>query len=114
MVLEEELQRLRRENKRLTEMLTHLCDSYMVLQKQLTQLMNTNLEQEQLESRKRKAESECCTNKFGVVNNNNNNNGECSSITEDSFKRYKDFSSSPKVQKVLVKTEASNNSLVSY
>ncbi|BAT82440.1 hypothetical protein LR48_Vigan07g249300 [Vigna angularis] len=108
MVLEEELQRLRRENKRLTEMLTDLCDSYMVLQKQLTQLKNTNFEQDQLESRKRKAESECCTNKFGVVNNNN---VECSSITEDSFKRYKDFSSSPKVSKVLVKTEASNNSL---
>jgi len=82
----------------------------MVLQKQLTQLINTNFEQDQLESRKRKAESECCTNRFGVVNNNN---GECSSITEDSFKRYKDFNSSPKVSKVLVKTEASNNSLVS-
>ncbi|KAL9330790.1 hypothetical protein ACSQ67_000400 [Phaseolus vulgaris] len=107
-VLVEELRRLSGENKRLTEMLTQLCDNYMVLQKQLTQLINTNFEQDQLESRKRKAESECCTNRFGVVNNNN---GECSSITEDSFKRYKDFNSSPKVSKVLVKTEASNNSL---
>jgi len=105
-VLVEELRRLSCENRRLTETLTHLCDNYMVLQKQFTQLINTNFEQDQLESRKRKAETECCTNRFGV-------NGECSSITEDSFKKYKDFNSSPKVSKVLVKTEASNNSLVS-
>ncbi|CAJ1972395.1 unnamed protein product [Sphenostylis stenocarpa] len=107
-VLVEELRRLSCENKRLTEMLTHLCDNYMALQKQLTQLINTNFEHDPVESRKRKAEGECCTNKFGVVNNSN---GDSSSITEDSLKRYKDFNSSPKVSKVLVKTEASNNSL---
>ncbi|RZB68450.1 putative WRKY transcription factor 40 isoform B [Glycine soja] len=89
-------------------MLTHLCENYKALQKQLSQLINTNFEQlDPIESRKRKAESDqWCTNKFIGVNN-----AECSSITEDSFRKYKDFNSSPKVSKVLVKTEASNNSL---
>ncbi|KAL2963565.1 hypothetical protein AAZX31_17G208600 [Glycine max] len=109
--LVEELRRLSCENKRLT----HLCENYMALQKQLSQLINTNFDQ-QLDypiesSRKRKAaeSDQCCTNKFVGVSNNN---AECSSIiTEDSFKKYKDFNSSPKVSKFLVKTEASNNSL---
>ncbi|TKY58051.1 WRKY transcription factor 40 [Spatholobus suberectus] len=108
-VLVEELRRLSCENKRLTEMLTHLCENYMALQKQLSQLINKNSEQDPTESRKRKAaESDCCTNKLGV---RGNVNAESSDITEESFKKYKDFNSSPKVSKVLVKTEASNNSL---
>ncbi|RDX58136.1 putative WRKY transcription factor 40, partial [Mucuna pruriens] len=111
-VLVEELRRLSGENKRLTEMLTHLCGNFIALQKRLGQLMDANFEQDPTESRKRKAESENCSNKFGIRGNVNVNvNADCSIITEESFKKYKDFNSSPKVSKVLVKTEASNNSL---
>ncbi|XP_020206663.1 probable WRKY transcription factor 40 [Cajanus cajan] len=96
-VLLQELRRLSCENKRLTHILTQLCDNYMALQNQLNQLINnTDFEQDPIESRKRKLAHESCTIKF---------NAECSSIT------HKDFNSSPKVSKVLVKTEASNNSL---
>ncbi|KAK7383398.1 hypothetical protein VNO78_29077 [Psophocarpus tetragonolobus] len=103
--LVEELRRLSCENKRLNRMLTHLCESYMVLQKQLSQFINTNNNsdhhhQDPLDqSRKRK------------VSDSDKYNAECSSITEDSLKKHKDFNFSPKVSKVLVKTEASNNSL---
>ncbi|KAK7311041.1 hypothetical protein RJT34_08913 [Clitoria ternatea] len=111
-VLVEELHRLNCENKRLTKTLTHMWEYYQALQKQLSQLMNTNFEQHLIQSRKRKfQESEICANKFGF---RDNINAECSSITkEESFKEYKDISlaSAPKISKVLVKTEASNTSL---
>ncbi|KAL2317982.1 hypothetical protein Fmac_031858 [Flemingia macrophylla] len=84
-VLVQELHRLSCENKRLTNLLTHLCDNYMALQKQFNQLIDTNSDQD---SRKRKLPHECSANKFNDLN-----------------------SSSPKVSKVLVKTQASNNSL---
>ncbi|XP_027331288.1 probable WRKY transcription factor 40 [Abrus precatorius] len=107
--LADELRRLSRENKRLTETLTHMFENYQTLQKQLCQSINSNFEQDPTQSRKRKAESENCTNKSGIRCNINT---QCSTITEEeSFKRYKDITSSPKVTKVLVKTEASNTSL---
>ncbi|XP_061354320.1 probable WRKY transcription factor 40 [Gastrolobium bilobum] len=111
--LVEELHRLNCENKRLTEKLTHLCESYQAMQKQLSKLMNTNFEQDPTQSRKRKAdETESCINMFCVRGNINT---ECSSTINDedsSFKRHKDnIITSPKFSKVLVKTEASNTSL---
>ncbi|KAK7321545.1 hypothetical protein VNO77_32302 [Canavalia gladiata] len=109
-VLVEELRRLSGENKRLTETLTNMCENYQDLQKQLRQLMNTNFEQDLTQSKKRKTESENCANKFGIRGMINNT--ECSSITEEeSFKKYRDITSSPKLSKVLAKTEASNTSL---
>lgn len=105
----EELQRLTRENKRLTERLNHMFNNYLTLQKHLTQFQ-TNFEEEltTTPSLKRKlAESnENCFNLFGT-NNSSGYAHECSTTTEDEpFKR-------PKVSKVLVRTDASDTSLVS-
>ena len=98
-------------------MLTHVCENYRAMQKHLSQLMNTDSERDPItQSRKRKAESENCTSMLGFSGRNNNiSTHECSTSTEEeSFKRPKDMIISPnKVSKVLVKTDASDNSLVS-
>lgn len=106
----EELRRLSSENKRLTETLNHLCESYVALQKHLSefsQLRNANFDKEgtcAVPSLKRKPESENCVNLFGT---------ECNTITEEeTFKRPK-HSTEPKVSKVLTRTDASDTGLVS-
>lgn len=106
----EELHRLSCENKRLNETLTNMCENYETMQKQLNQLMNQNFENQTQQSRKRKAESESCINMFGIINNN-----DCSTVSDEEsiIKRPCRDISSPKAYKVLVKTEASSNSLVS-
>ncbi|KAJ1413115.1 WRKY domain [Sesbania bispinosa] len=110
-VLVEELQRLSCENKRLTETLNHMYENYLVLQKHLSQfnnqMRNTDFEKELAATPsvalKRKVENENCMNLFGV--------SECSTTTEEeTFKRPK-HNTSPKVSKVLVRTEASDTSL---
>ncbi|KAH0645256.1 hypothetical protein KY284_033140 [Solanum tuberosum] len=68
--LDEELIRMREENKKLVTMLTNLCENYNSLQTHLIELLqkysthneedNSNL----LLPRKRKAEEECCVNNF--------------------------------------------------
>ncbi|XP_020237885.1 probable WRKY transcription factor 40 [Cajanus cajan] len=110
-VLVEELQRLNSENKRLTETLNHVCENYVALQKHLSefsQLRNTDVDKEATPSLKRKVESDNnCVNLFGI-----NAYTECSTTTEEeSFKRAKHNSTSPKVYKVSVRTDASDTSL---
>lgn len=84
-----------------------MCENYKAMQKNLSQLMNTNFEKDPTQSRKRKPESENWINMFGSIR-------DCNTIIEDeSLKRSMDITT-PKVSKVLVKTEASNNSLVSF
>lgn len=109
----EELHRLSCENKRLNETLNNMSENYEAMQKQLSQLMNKNLDYTTQQSRKRKAESESCINMFGFKGNINST--ECSTISDEEsiFKRSRDIAS-PKGYQVLVKTEASNNSLVSF
>ncbi|WJX09730.1 hypothetical protein P8452_00533 [Trifolium repens] len=108
-ILVEELHRLNCENKRLSETLSNMCENYEAMQKQLNELMNQNCEHQTQESRKRKAESENCNNMFGT---NRGINNECSTTDEESLiKRPCRDISSPKSYKVLVKTEASSNSL---
>lgn len=107
-VLVEELERLSSENKRLTEKLNHMCDNYNALRKHLSQFSHTKCENELVSSisRKRKAESvENCINQFGYAI------AECSTITteEETFKHNNIIS--PKVSKVLVRTDASNTGL---
>ncbi|KAJ1381475.1 hypothetical protein SESBI_45129, partial [Sesbania bispinosa] len=107
-VLVEELHRLSCENKKLSETLSHMCENYQAMQKQLTQLINKNFEHP---TRKRKAEGEnCSVNMIGIRGNINT---ECSTITitEDEPLIKRPNITSPKVSKVLVKTEASNTSL---
>ncbi|CAJ2675099.1 unnamed protein product [Trifolium pratense] len=113
-IMVEELHRLNCENKRLSETLSNMCENYEAMQKQLNQLMNQNCEtQTHEESRKRKAESEDCNNMFGTIKGINVINNECSTTTDEEslIKRPCREISSPKAYKVLVKTEASSNSL---
>jgi len=109
-VLVEEVERLNSENKRLTEKLNRMCDNYIALRKHLSQFSHTNFENELVSPIpwKRKAESvENCINQFGYPM------AESSTITteEESFKHNN--MTSPRVSKVLVRTDASNTSLVS-
>ncbi|XP_055820606.1 probable WRKY transcription factor 40 [Solanum dulcamara] len=68
--LDEELIRIREENKKLATMLTTLCENYNSLQTHIIELQqkySTHNEEDNsklLLSRKRKAEEECCVNNF--------------------------------------------------
>lgn len=112
-VMVEELQRLTRENKRLTERLNHMFSNYLSLQKHLTQFQ-TNFEEELATTpslkRKLTESNENCLNLFST-NISSSYAHECSTTTEDeTFKRSK-HNSSPKVSKVLVATDAKDTSL---
>lgn len=107
----EEMSRVSAENKKLTEMLTVMCENYNALRSQLTDYMSKNLhEKEHTSTRKRKYESS---------NNNNNNvtgiygNSESSSTDDESCKKTKEEIIKPKISRVYVKTEASDTRLVS-
>ncbi|KAJ6732236.1 WRKY TRANSCRIPTION FACTOR 36-RELATED [Salix purpurea] len=89
-VLVEELTRISGENKKLTEMLSAVCQNYIVLEKQLADLMSKNSEKElstPLLSRKRTAGSEDYSN---VINGIGGGNAESSSLDEESSKRPKE------------------------
>ncbi|XVF24664.1 hypothetical protein REPUB_Repub13aG0146700 [Reevesia pubescens] len=108
--LVEELNRLSVENKKLTEMLTEMCESYSALQSQLMDLMSKNAEKELSPSKKRKSDSS---------NNNNDNNfgiiignSESSSTDEESCKKPREEIIKAKISRVYVRTEASDTSLV--
>ncbi|XP_058781062.1 probable WRKY transcription factor 40 [Vicia villosa] len=89
-VLVEELERLSNENKKLTERLNLMCDNYIALQKHLNEFKN---HESVITPRKRKVE--CIEN--------------CTTTTkEETFQQH---NSSPKISKVLVRTDASNPSL---
>lgn len=65
--MDEELIRMKEENKKLTTMLTTLCENYNYLQTHLIELLqkhNSEEENSKLLSRKRKAEDDhyCCAN----------------------------------------------------
>ncbi|GMJ15837.1 WRKY DNA-binding protein 40 [Hibiscus trionum] len=87
-VLVEELNRVSAENKKLTEMLTVLCEQYYALQHRFNELMSNN-------SKKRKAECEAYTK----------NLIESSSSDEESSKK-------PKISRVHVRTNPSDTSLI--
>lgn len=107
----EELKRVSAENKKLTEMLTVMCENYTELRSQL--LEHTSKSNGVENTRKRKAESS---------NNGNNNNADVlnlgpsessSSDEESSKKRREEEHSKAKISRVCVRTEASDTSLVS-
>uniref|UniRef100_A0A5B7AAG3 WRKY domain-containing protein n=1 Tax=Davidia involucrata TaxID=16924 RepID=A0A5B7AAG3_DAVIN len=105
--LVEELKRVSAENKKLTEMLTVLCENYNTLRSQLMDYMSKNPGTELSASKKRKAESI-------ITNNNNGTNGhsESSSSDEDSCKKPREEHIKAKISRVYVRTEASDTSLV--
>ncbi|KAL0016524.1 hypothetical protein SO802_003593 [Lithocarpus litseifolius] len=107
-LLVEELHRMSSENKRLTEMLVHVCENYNALQSHLKDLVKSkHTEQESMNSRKRKADSDYHGNMIGI-----NGNNECSSSDEESRKRPKEETIKTKVKRFCVRSsDTSNNSL---
>lgn len=107
--LVEEMNRVSAENKKLTEMLTVMCENYNALRGQLTEYMSKNSEKELIsESRKRKSESSNTNNVNGV-----RGNSESSSTDEElPSKKPKEETIKAKISKAYVRTEASDSSLV--
>ncbi|KAK8509359.1 hypothetical protein V6N13_062409 [Hibiscus sabdariffa] len=109
-VLVEELNRVSAENKKLTEMLTVLCEQYYALQHQFNELVNNNSKTEaaKISSKKRKAvcEDYGTNNLIGFSGNT-----ESSSSDEDSSKQPKDCLK-PKISMVHVRTNPSDTSLI--
>ncbi|OIT34213.1 PREDICTED: probable WRKY transcription factor 40 [Nicotiana attenuata] len=115
----EELNRVSSENKKLTEMLTVVCENYNALRNQLMEYMNNQnngVVDDSAGSRKRKAEN------ISNPNNNNKNNNldivcgrssESSSSDEESCcKKPREEDIKTKVSVVSMKTEASDTSLI--
>lgn len=121
--LVEELNRVNAENKKLTEMLTVMCENYNALRSNLTEYMNKNPEitttdDSTTSSKKRKTTE-------STINNNNNNNtsaaaaagvvvnrnsAESSSSDEDttSFKKAREEHIQAKISRVYTRTEPSD------
>lgn len=108
--LEEELNRMNTENKRLTQMLTSMCENYCALQTQMMGLMSPSsiLETDNIINSRKRKEFEMME-----VNRMQGNNAEHSCIShEDSCKRPKLFATKPKVYKILFRSHKSDTSLV--
>ncbi|XP_031106434.1 probable WRKY transcription factor 40 [Ipomoea triloba] len=119
--LVEELNRVSAENKKLTEMLTIMCENYNVLREKYKYMMKNNNGCEEnsspvgvLGSRKRKSES-------NNVNNNGGQHSESSSSDEDSVKKPREEQQhhqqqpqhiKSKTSKVYVRTESSDTGLI--
>ncbi|KAK9683695.1 hypothetical protein RND81_10G158700 [Saponaria officinalis] len=106
--LEEELNRMNTENKKLTQMLTSMCENYCALQNQLMGLISpkSRREIEDNNPRKRKEMEVMELNRM-------QGSAEHSCIShEDSCKRPKFFPTKPKVYKLLFRTDKLDTSLV--
>ncbi|CAK9322449.1 unnamed protein product [Citrullus colocynthis] len=108
--LMEELKRVSAENKKLTEMLTIVCENYNNLRGHLMEQMNKNGEKEISSSKKRKSESSNNNNNMAGMNGNS----ESSSTDEESYKKPKEetINKSAKITRVQVKIGASDSNLV--
>ncbi|KAK7402367.1 hypothetical protein VNO78_14571 [Psophocarpus tetragonolobus] len=96
--LVEELKRVSAENKKLTEMLTEMCENYNALRSNLVEYMRKNPDKELSSSKKRKSEgSNNDSIPMGV--------SESSSTDEESCKK-------PKISRAYVRTEPSDTSLI--
>ncbi|XP_050230814.1 probable WRKY transcription factor 40 [Mercurialis annua] len=105
--LMEELNRVSAENKKLTEMLTVMCENYNALRSQLMGYMNKNSEKELSPSRKRK--SETSNNVINNLNNNTIGNSESSSTDEESCKKQREEVIKAKISRIYSKTDASDH-----
>ncbi|XP_039029390.1 probable WRKY transcription factor 40 [Hibiscus syriacus] len=104
-ILVEELNRVSAENKRLTEMLTALCEHYTILQKQYKELVSKNIETES--SKKRKAD--CEDYSTAMIGFTANADSSCSD--ENSFRKPKECIHA-KISRACVRTDPSDNSLI--
>ncbi|KAL3736884.1 hypothetical protein ACJRO7_025767 [Eucalyptus globulus] len=109
--LVEELNRVSAENKKLTQMLTVMCENYNTLRSQVMDYMSKNAEKELSPSKKRKCDS---NNNIGENNNNILANGasESSSTDEDSSKKPREEKITAKISRLYVRTEASDTGLI--
>ncbi|XP_073296816.1 probable WRKY transcription factor 40 [Primulina huaijiensis] len=96
----EELKRVSAENKKLTDMLTAVCENYTELRNQLME----HTSKTPGGPKKRKAESS--------INNNNIGLSESSSSDEDSSKKPREEQIKTKISHIHTKTEASDTSLI--
>ncbi|KAJ8446577.1 hypothetical protein Cgig2_019730 [Carnegiea gigantea] len=116
-VLMEELKKANEENRRLTEMLTVVCENYNDLKRQLKDYMTKAASNELVGNvtKKRKIENS--------INSNNNNNSSnkimgsnivesSSSDEEDSCEKPKEEAVKAKITRVAVRTEASDSTLI--
>ena len=101
----EELNRVCAENKKLTEMLTVVCENYNSLRNQYMELVSKNSGNEAATPKKRKAECEDYTNMIGF-----SGNAESSCSDEESCKKPECIKA--KNSRVCVRTNPSDNSLV--
>ncbi|KAK1434015.1 hypothetical protein QVD17_10933 [Tagetes erecta] len=111
--LVDELNRLSEENKKLTEMLTVMCENYNALQKQLADYMNKNPapapapSDSTNNSKKRKLEA------INQIINNERGVSESSSSDEDTCKKpIQEQHIKAKISRVCVRTEASDTGLL--
>ena len=111
----EELNRVSAENKKLTEMLTVMCENYNALQNHLTDYMSKNpapsdSTNNNNNSKKRKPEIP-----VNQIINNERGISESSSSDEDSCKKPRQEQHlKAKISRVCVRTEASDTGLVSH
>ncbi|XP_022731961.1 probable WRKY transcription factor 40 [Durio zibethinus] len=106
-VLVAELNRISAENKKLTEMLTVLCEQYNALQNKFMELASKNSENEAATSKKRKADCEDYTNMIGFRSGNT----ESSCSDEETCKKRKECLKA-KISSVYMRTNPSDNSLI--
>lgn len=112
----EELKRVSAENKKLTELLTVMCENYNELRNQLMmEQTSKNSPVMETNTRKRKAEDNDGNNKNNNITDGINTAGptECSSSDEDSSKKPREEHIKAKISHVYVRTESSDTSLVS-
>lgn len=121
--LEEELKRVNAENKKLTEMLTEMCENYNSLRRHLAEYMKNNPQNQKdlnnciPSSKKRKPEISNNNTNTNTNNSSNNlmgihTNSESCSTDEESCKKPKDDTIKTKISKAYVRTEPSDTSLV--
>lgn len=115
--LMEELDRVNAENKRLTEMLTVVCENYNDLKRQLVDYMSKSASNEVNNVNKKRKVENTSNNGNNIsavtVRNNNNNIVESSSSDEeDSCEKPKEETIKAKITKLAVRTEASDSSLI--
>ncbi|PON89292.1 WRKY domain containing protein [Trema orientale] len=108
--LVEELNRVSSENKKLTEMLTVMCENYNTLRSQLTEYMNKNPAEKELSPSKKRKSGSSNNNSTNILGNNGNS--ESSSTDEESCKKPREEPIKAKVWKTCVRTEASDTSLI--
>ncbi|KAL9226802.1 hypothetical protein vseg_002573 [Gypsophila vaccaria] len=106
--LEEELNRMNTENKKLTQMLTSMCENYCALQNQMMGLLSPSSRHETEDNNPKKRKE------FEVVKRMQGNAEHSYIISHEdcSYKRPKLFPTKPKVYKILFRTDKSDTSLV--